>query len=55
MHNIYQAQEHKHAAITTFECRFLISKYHENCNALSSFIVIRHAPLSNGTLLLLYQ
>ena len=28
----------------TFECCFLISQYHENCNAMSSFTVLRHVP-----------
>ena len=37
--------------LTTFECCFLISKYHENCKAVSSFTVIRHVPLRHGTLL----
>ena len=27
-----------------FECCFLISQYHENCNAMSSLTVLRHAP-----------
>ena len=36
--------------LTTFECCFLISKYHENCNAMSSFIAIRHVPLRHETL-----
>ena len=30
--------------LTTYECCFLTSKYHENCNAISSFPVIRHVP-----------
>ena len=33
------------SSLTTFEFCFLISKYHENCNAMSSFTVIRHVPL----------
>ena len=33
-----------------FECCFLISKYHENCNAMSSFTVIRHVPIRHETL-----
>ena len=36
--------------LTTFECCFLISKYCENCNAMSSFTVIRHVTLRYGTL-----
>ena len=31
--------------LTTFECCFLVSKYHENCNGMSSFTVIYHVPL----------
>ena len=30
--------------LTTFEWWFLISKYHENCNAISSFTVLCHVP-----------
>ena len=30
--------------LTAFECCFLISQYHENCNAMSSFTVLRHVP-----------
>ena len=30
--------------LMTFECCFLISQYHENCNAMSSFTVLRHVP-----------
>ena len=30
--------------LTTFECCFLISQYHENGNAMSSVTVLRHAP-----------
>ena len=30
--------------LMTFECCFLISWYHENCNAMSSFTVLRHVP-----------
>ena len=32
--------------LTTFECCFLISQYHENCNAMSSFTVICHVHRS---------
>ena len=39
-----------HSNIMTFECCFLISKYHENCNAISSVTAIRHVPLHHGTL-----
>ena len=35
--------------LTTFECCLLISKYHKNCNAMSSFTVIRHVPLCHET------
>ena len=35
--------------LTTAECCFLISKYYENCNAMSSFTVIRHVPLRHET------
>ena len=28
----------------TFECCFLFLQYHENCNAMSSFTVLRHVP-----------
>ena len=28
--------------LMTFECCFLISKYHENCSTMSSFTVLRH-------------
>ena len=30
--------------LMTLECCFLISKYHENCNAMSSFTVLRYVP-----------
>ena len=30
--------------LMTFECCFLISQYHENCSAMSSFAVLRHVP-----------
>ena len=30
--------------LMTFECCFLIPQYHENCNAMSSFTVLRHVP-----------
>ena len=30
--------------LMTFECCFLISWYHENCHAMSSFTVLRHVP-----------
>ena len=30
--------------LVMFECCFLISQYHENCNAMSSFTVLRHVP-----------
>ena len=30
--------------LMTFECCFLISQYHDKCNAMSSFTVLRHAP-----------
>ena len=30
--------------LMTFECCFLISQYHENCNAMLSFTVLRHVP-----------
>ena len=33
-----------------FECRFLISEYHENCNVMASFTVIRHASLRHDAL-----
>ena len=36
--------------VTTFECCFLISKYHENCNAVSSFTVLHNVPLCHETL-----
>ena len=39
----------------TFGCCFLISKHHENCNGMASFIVIRHLPLQHGTLLFSVQ
>ena len=32
------------SSLMTFECCFLISQYHENCNAISSFVVLRHVP-----------
>ena len=38
--------------LMTFECFFLISQYHENCNAMSSFSVLRHYL---GTLLSVVQ
>ena len=41
--------------LMTFECCFLISKYHENCNAMSSFIILRHVSLHHGTLLFAVQ
>ena len=31
----------------TFECCFLISWYHEICNPMSSFTVLRHVPLEH--------
>ena len=43
------------SSLTTFECCFLISKYHENCNATSSFTIIRSVPLLHGTLLFAVQ
>ena len=30
--------------LMTFGCCFLIPQYHENCNAMSSFTVLRHVP-----------
>ena len=30
--------------LMTSECWLLISQYHENCNAMSSFTVLRHIP-----------
>ena len=30
--------------LMTFECCFLISQYHENCNAMLSFTVLCHVP-----------
>ena len=36
--------------LMTSECCFLISKYHENCNAVLSFTVIRPVPLRHETL-----
>ena len=39
----------------TFECCFLISKYHENCNAMASFTVICDVSLHHGTLLIAVQ
>ena len=30
--------------LVTFECCFLIPQYHENCNAMSSFSILRHIP-----------
>ena len=41
--------------LTTFECYFLISNYHENFNAMSSFTVIRHVPLLHETFSFLRQ
>ena len=35
--------------LTMFECCFLISKYHDSCNAMSSFIVICHVPWNTFT------
>ena len=37
-----QTLEYQSSNLTTFECCFLISKYHENCNVMSSFTVIHH-------------
>ena len=37
------------------ECCFLISKYHENCNAMSFFIVTSHVSLCHGTLVFAIQ
>ena len=39
-----------HSNLTTFECCFLISNYHENCNPMSPFAVIHHVPLRHETL-----
>ena len=33
--------------LMTFECCFLISRYHEICNPMSSFTVLRHVPLEH--------
>ena len=35
---------HNTSILTTFEWCFLISKYHENCNVMSSFTVLCHVP-----------
>ena len=37
-------QTGKHQQLMTFECCFLISQYHKNCNAMSSSTVLRHVP-----------
>ena len=41
---LYDLAWHSNGSVKcpTFECCFLISKYYENCNAMSSFTVIRH-------------
>ena len=40
---------------TISECCFLISKYHENCNAMSFFTEIEYVSLRQGTLVLAVQ
>ena len=37
------------------ESCFLILKYHENCNAMSSFTVICHVPLRYETLICMFS
>ena len=44
-----------HSNLTTSECCFLTSKYHENCNATSSFTVIHHVFLRHGKLSFVVQ
>ena len=41
--NAIQAGKHT-SNLMTFECCFLISQYHESCNAMSSFTVLHHVP-----------
>ena len=36
--------------VTTFGCCLLISKYHENCNAMPSFTIIHNVPLHHEIL-----
>ena len=40
---------------TMFECCFLISRYHENCNAMSFLVVIEYLSLRQGILVLAMQ